>query len=118
MRSALTQWPRALATVLDGVVIVVGAIAVVLVLGGPPFVKIGGQGVLLPQGWRLILFAAAVSILRYGIDRDAPVLPLLRADDIRGALDAERERFARSDPAPPEVKYIRACRCTGVTRHG
>lgn len=105
MQSAPEPPFRALATILDGVVIASVAIAAVLLLGGSPSVHIGGRSILLPHVWRLILFAAVVAVLRYWVERDAPILALLRADDIRPALDGERERFARRTPAPPAVKY-------------
>jgi hypothetical protein len=96
---------HALATILDGVVIASVSIAVVLLLGGSPSVQIGGRSILLPHLWRLLLFAAVVAVLRYWVERDAPVLALLRTDDVRLTLDAERERFAKPSPAPPALKY-------------
>jgi hypothetical protein len=81
------------------------AVAVVLLLGGSPSVGIGGRSVLLPQPWRLVLFAAVVAVLRYWVERDAPILASFRRDDIRPALDAERERFAKPAPPPAVLKY-------------
>ena len=90
----------ALATILDAVVIASVATAVVLLLGGSAWLDIGGRSILLPKIWRVILFAAVVAVVRYGVERSAPILPLLRPVDIRSTLDAERERFTRPAPAP------------------
>ena len=121
MQSAPEQPFRALATILDGVVIAFVAVTVVLLLGASPSVEIGGRSILLPQVWRLMLFAAVVAVLRYGIDRDAPILASLRTDDIRRALDAERERFAQPAPALRVVKYYALAAATAslvwVTPH-
>jgi hypothetical protein len=105
MQSA--QKPRflALATTLDGVIIAFVAIAVVLLLGGSAWVEIGGRAILLPHVWQLIAFASVMAVLRYWVERDAPILARLRTGDIGLALEAERERFAKPAPAPPMLKY-------------
>ena len=78
VQSAPEQPFRALATLLDALVIAFVAVTVVLLLGAAPWVEIGGRSILLPQVWRLILFAAVVAVLRYAIDRDAPILATAR----------------------------------------
>src|SRR5688572_26374590 len=105
MRSAPEPPFRTLATFLDGVAIASVAIAVVLLLGDSASVGIGGRSILLPHAWRLMVFAGVAAALRYCVERDAPILALLRRDNIHPALDAERERFAKPTPAPPGLKY-------------
>ena len=105
MPSAPDRFLLALVTLLDGVVIASVGIAIVLLLGGSAWLDLGGRPILLPKVWRVILFAAVVAVVRYGIERGAPILPLLCPVDSRSALDAERERFARPAPAPPVLKY-------------
>jgi hypothetical protein len=100
---------RAFATVLDLVVVLLVAVAVVVTLGVSPWVNIGGRSLVLPHAWEFLLFAAVTGLLRYGVHRNGPLLPSLQgaggASAFLQALDAERERFANPAPAPRELKY-------------
>ena len=105
MHSSDEHTRNALATILDGAVIVLVAVTVVLLFGGSPWIRIGGYSILLPQRWRLILFAVLLSIVRFGIARGSPILPLLNNRDMRRVLDRERERFATPAGASRTVKW-------------
>ena len=98
----------ALVTILDVLVLVATAAALVLFLGARHRFFIGPIRVTVPDWERLLIFVGVVTAIRWWVGRGLRILPSVERDDRRPSVRAEREHFVTPSPVTREVSSCAA----------
>jgi hypothetical protein len=99
-------------TLVDAGLMVCGAAAVVIALGGRTRLDVAGVRITLRAATNLILFAAGFGALRVWLGHGLRPLPAIPVPS-HAAIDAERERFVTPEPATRAVWFCEAAALLG-----